>query len=222
MPIIKISDLTEKTTPADGDLIPIVDVSDNSTKKVTRENLFKNPPLQDDSITPAMVDGDATGFEYVQLKRTTLGSSGDTITVSSIPARKYLKIVILSLATGGTAQPNLIFNADAGNNYAVRYADHGAGDATSNSRANIPCDNPSNGQWPTYTELEVINIAAQEKLLFLHANGTGAAGAATTPTRRELTGKWANTSDLISSVTVTNGAAGDFAVGSEVIVLGHD
>lgn len=55
MALIKISELTEETTPADGDFVPIVDVSTNSTKKATRTNLFKNPPLADTSITPAML-----------------------------------------------------------------------------------------------------------------------------------------------------------------------
>lgn len=55
MALIKISELTEETTPADGDLIPIVDVSTNATKKVSRTNLFKNPPLADDSLLPDML-----------------------------------------------------------------------------------------------------------------------------------------------------------------------
>lgn len=56
MPIIKISDLVEKTTPADSDLLVIVDVSTNATKKVTRTNLFKNPPLPASSITTTMLN----------------------------------------------------------------------------------------------------------------------------------------------------------------------
>lgn len=55
MALIKISDLTEETTPADGDLIPIVDVSTSATKKTTRTNLFKNPPLAANSITHTML-----------------------------------------------------------------------------------------------------------------------------------------------------------------------
>ena len=55
MALIKISELTEETTPADSDLVPIVDVSTSATKKTTRTNLFKNPPLADTSITPAML-----------------------------------------------------------------------------------------------------------------------------------------------------------------------
>lgn len=51
---IAITDLTELTTPADGDILPIVDVSASATKKITRQNLFLSPPLPNDSVTPAM------------------------------------------------------------------------------------------------------------------------------------------------------------------------
>jgi hypothetical protein len=42
---VKITDLTEDTTPADGDWVETVDISAGASKKVTRTNFFLNPPL---------------------------------------------------------------------------------------------------------------------------------------------------------------------------------
>lgn len=52
---MKISDLANYSTPTNNDELPIIDVINNTTKKVTRQNLFKNPPLEADSITPTML-----------------------------------------------------------------------------------------------------------------------------------------------------------------------
>jgi hypothetical protein len=47
---VKITDLTEDTSPADGDWVETVDVSASSSKKVTRTNFFKDPPLGAGSV----------------------------------------------------------------------------------------------------------------------------------------------------------------------------
>lgn len=52
---IRITDLTNYTTPANNDVIPIVDVANGITKKVTRTNFFSNPPLANSSITSDML-----------------------------------------------------------------------------------------------------------------------------------------------------------------------
>lgn len=47
---VKITDLTEDTTPADGDWVETVDISAGASKKVTRTNFFLNPPYGAGSI----------------------------------------------------------------------------------------------------------------------------------------------------------------------------
>ena len=84
MALIKISDLSEETTPADGDLIPIVDVSTSATKKTTRTNLFKNPPLADSSIdfnmiSPGMVVQESISSFTAVATGTTVIPLDDTI-----------------------------------------------------------------------------------------------------------------------------------------------
>lgn len=49
---VKITDLTEDATPADGDWVETVDISAGASKKVTRTNFFLNPPLGAGSVDP--------------------------------------------------------------------------------------------------------------------------------------------------------------------------
>lgn len=56
----------------------------------------------------------------------------------------------------------------------------------------------------------------------LEIMGVGSSGAGNAPNKREAAGKWHNTSNQITRVDVINITTGDFAAGSEVIVLGHD
>ena len=48
------------------------------------------------------------------------------------------------------------------------------------------------------------------------------AGAGNAPDRREQVGKWANTSDSITSIQALNAAGGDYESGSEITVYGTD
>ena len=62
---VKVTDLSEETTPADGDLVMIVDISAGQNKKVTRTNFFSNPPLGDGSVDPEdLVAGTGTSWEW--------------------------------------------------------------------------------------------------------------------------------------------------------------
>lgn len=164
----------------------------------------------------------AIGMSYQEIGRTTLTLAGDTITVSSLPARKYLRLLIALQPTGGTINGLIRFNADTGNNYAARTSTNGAADSNTVSTSGGWMD-PGTINAPLYGMVEIINISAQEKIAVVHGNSAGTAGAGNAPNRMEQTFKWANTAGQISSVSLVNSAgAGDFAIGSEVIVLGHD
>lgn len=164
----------------------------------------------------------ATGkIWWQELGRTTLGSAGDTITVSGMTARKYLRIYASVLATGGTLNTEIRFNNDSGANYAEKFATDFAGvsSITAATFLNLESSTTSTQAFGT---LDVVNILAQEKATFMQANNTGTAGAANVPVGAESIGKWANTSAQITRVDFINIGTGDYAIGSEVIVLGHD
>lgn len=216
-------DTVSEHTAANGVTVDGLNIRDS---KLNTNNSVVTSNITDDAVTAAKIDWASTGANggiwWEELGRTTLASAGDTITVSGIPARKYLKIFVSALATGGTIRAAVTFNNDTGNNYASRLSSNGAADATTTSAGVLQLDTNAIAQ-DVYAEIFVVNIAAQEKIPIWHSGERGAAGAANAPNRREGTGKWANTSSQITRVDVTqNLGSGDFAIGSEVIVLGHD
>lgn len=162
------------------------------------------------------------GIWWEELGRTVLGSSNDNITVSNLPDRKYLLILTSLFATGGTINSSFRFNSDTGSNYSARGSANGGADGTAGSVAFLGFAATASAN-PKFASAYVMNIAAQEKLIYANTIERGTAGAANIADRAESVGKWVNTSNAISSVTVFNqSGTGDYASGSEVIVLGHN
>lgn len=179
--------------------------------------------LSSTAVNSTVVDWSTTGgIWWQELARTTLSSSGDTISLGSFTAAKYLRIIYSCIATGGTITGVIQFNGDNGANYARRSSVGGAADTTATATTSINVDPGASGAFPFFGELDVINILAQEKLVSGHCIGQSTAGAANAPTRSEIAHKWANTSAQITGFALINTGTGDYAAGSEVIVLGHN
>jgi hypothetical protein len=53
---IKVTDLTEKTTLANNDVLLVEDIAASATKKVTRTNLFKDAPINNDSQNGSILE----------------------------------------------------------------------------------------------------------------------------------------------------------------------
>lgn len=212
-PTLTVDTVSEHTS-ANGVTVDGLNIKDGV---LNTDDSVKTSNYQDDSVTDDKLDYPRW---WQEIGRTTLGSAGDTITVSSLPARKYLRILVSAL-NSGSILPTLRFNNDTGSNYANRRSDLGAVDATSTSLTAIVLAGGA-GSFPFYLEIFVTNIAAQEKLPQYLNRRPNTAGAGNAPFRDEGVGKWANTADQISRVDIVNTSTGDFAIGSEVVVLGHD
>jgi hypothetical protein len=172
------------------------------------------------NITDAAVTFDKTsGIWWEELGRTTLGSAGNSIVVN-FSARKYLMILAQLSATGGTITGLTRFNNDAGSNYSRRVSDNGAADVTNTSGSGIEIS-AGGAAAPFQAHGYISNIQTLEKIYTGWATGA-TPGAGNAPFRSERTGKWANTSNQITMIDVQNAGTGQFAIGSEVIVLGHD
>ena len=156
---------------------------------------------------------------WQEIGRTTLGSAGDTITVSSLPGRKYLKIFCM-LLQAGAIDSALKFNNDSGANYAWNISTDGGANSKTASSTFVP--GQTSGTANQLICFEVTNLAAQAKQVIGNVMNDGAVGAGTAPVRREVVAKWHNTSAQISRIDVINAAGGDYAIGSELVVLGHD
>lgn len=218
------SSADDGTPPTYGYLLAVVTVA-NGASSITNGNIADRRATS--GVTPAQdtVTDDLLDYPrwYQEIGRTTLSGSADSISVTSLPVRKYLKVLIYTTHTGGTGDHFLRFNNDSGSNYARRVSDNGGADNTAGTSQTGLALDPGANAAPIFTEMEIINVAAQEKLVNSHCTVQNTAGAATVSGRRELVGKWANTSDSITRIDVVNiGGTGDFASGSQVVVLGHD
>jgi hypothetical protein len=214
-------------------LLAIVDIAGVITKKITRDDFLTGTPLPtstvttaaiaDDAVTAAKIDWASTGANggiwWEELGRAT-AASGDTLSLTPISARKYLRVLIYLVPTGGTVRGIFRFNNDSSANYALRYSGNGGADTTAAAQS-AGFINVAAAQ-QTLITLDIVNIAAQEKVAHGFNTLNGVNGAANIPNRSEGSFKWANTTDQITRIDVINDGTGDFASGTEIIVLGHN
>lgn len=130
---------------------------------------------------------------------TTTSSDMDTGTFT---AKKYLWVQLFIEASGGIIY-DARFNGDSGSNYAYRKSTNGGADGTTTSDS-VMFSNHGFGSHPHFENWFIINNASNEKLVIGNSMSQGSAGAGNAPNRQEKVGKWANTSDQITQITVNN------------------
>lgn len=219
----KISALPDLTTAAAGDEIPVNDVSLTETRKMTLTKLKEWLQSLVAWVQPSNLVSDAIGFGYQEIARTTLVAAADVITVSSIPPYKYLIFLLYGNAGGGTVDTNFKFNNDGGSNYmSTHNVSYGAAVANGNTTSVASESGATDSGGINTGRIEVIaNITAEEKN-FLYGFISQDAAGATIPTYLNGFGKWMNTSAQINRIDWNNSGTGDFAIGSEIVVLGKN
>jgi len=193
---------------------------------VLASNVVETPKIKNANVTATKIDWDSTGANagiwWEELGRTTLSSSSDTITVSSIPARKYLQIRASYSSVGGTISAHIRFNNDGGANYAYQYATLGGTSTSTTNDGGIIVTGAATST-NQHVVVDILNISNKEKLSQFTRTEGNATGAGTAPTSLICIGKWANTSAQINRIDIVNvSGSGDFAIGSELVVLGHN
>ena len=161
---------------------------------------------------------------WVELARTTLGSTGDDITVSSLADKRYYMVLHDHRPTGGSANAKYRFGnstLDTGSNYASRYSDNGGTDGTNLSDTAM-LTRFGERAFNSFGVSYIANLSAKEKLLQTSVVNQNTAGAGTAPQRFESVHKHAFTSNPIDVIGAVNSAGGDMAVGAELVVLGWD
>jgi len=171
------------------------------------------------SVTAMKIDWASTGADggiwWEELGRTT--NSGQSSIAATVAAREFLKVYIVT-NNSTTLVTDLTFNSDTGNNYAWRQESNGAADSTDTSCNSIEI-NPSTSTVNNFYSMEIQNIATAEKNVVWHSS-RNVAGAATAPGKVTGRGKWVNTSDQITTITVT-ASTGNLGA-AKLIVLGHN
>jgi hypothetical protein len=196
-----------------------------TTVKIADSNVT-TAKIADDAVTAAKINWAATGANagiwWEEIGRHTPDSTVAALTASFAP-RKYLMVKIVGVASGGTLDTQLTLNGDSGSNYASRYMASFGTVTNATSASSFPVESGATDDGSiSQTVVEITNIATEEKIVKWDNISIDAAGAATNVASIQGTGKWANTSDDVTTVTLTDGGAGDFGVGSELIVLGHN
>jgi hypothetical protein len=165
---------------------------------------------------------DAVSGGWTELARTTLGSAGDTITVSSLPDKRYYMLLRNNFHSGAVRTGLRLGNStiDTGTNYANRRSHNGATDGNNVNLNRIVGD--EDGSVIDFNVEYLANLSGKEKLLIRHQVQQQTAGAGNAPKRLEMVAKWANTSNPIDTIQSINTESGDFDTGSEIVVLGWD
>ena len=134
--------------------------------------------------------------------------TADTVTTDTFTAKKYLWIQSYVEGTSSLRSGAFRLNGDTAGNYAIRRSRNGGADSTFTSNTAIL---PQGGQNTTnyFMNLFIINNASNEKLIIEHIVEFATAGAGTAPSRHEIVGKWANTSNQITTFSNYNDDSGD-------------
>lgn len=162
---------------------------------------------------------------WKELGRTTLGVAGNDITVSSLPDKRYY--MILGYTTANSASPAQAIQLgnstiDTGTNYSYRRSLNAASDTTHTTRDIVELMYGLGTSDPDFGISYLSNLSAKEKLGIGWGVSQQAAGAGNAPNRTENVGKWGNTTNPLDVINIKNIGSGDFAVGSELVVLGWD
>jgi len=171
---------------------------------------------------PAAVGG------WVEIGRTTLGSTSDSITVSSLADKRYYLVLsdAIQLAAANINVKKRVGNGslDTGSNYSFRQSLDGAADTTGVSQTSISPSLAGSSAADTHV-FDIgywANLSSNEKLYQGWQTNVQIAGAGTSPRRREIAAKWDNTANVMDTIGIFNDDGGDYKTGSEVVVLGWD
>jgi hypothetical protein len=143
----------------------------------------------------------------------------NSLTVSSLADKRYYMILGDTQGTS-TFTTDVRLNGDSGNNYSIRQSVNGASDATYQNLNNMNFDGTGQGT-DKFGVGYIANLSTKEKLYQSHVVQRGSVGAGNDPKRGEFAGKWANTSNAITSIGLVNRGNGT-STGGELVVLGWD
>lgn len=156
-------------------------------------------------------DVHTTNF-WEELDSTDFSGSAASFTSGTFPAKKYLWVQCYIEGTADLRPFAVQFNSDTGTNYAIRRSHNGEADSTFTGINHIEGQGGSNVT-NLFWNMFIINNSANEKLCNIHSVSVATQGAATAPLRDEIVGKWANTSNQITSITVLGRSSGNITTG---------
>lgn len=152
---------------------------------------------------------DKAGF-WQELADVELSSAAASIDSGTFTSKKYLWIEFSGVGSNSSSYPRLRFNSDSGNNFAYKQNADGGSDNNQTSQNHMNTTG-NVGAFNHYFNSFVVNKSDKEKLVITQGVDTNTSGVSNVPRRREVIGKWANTSDNITSVQVVDLNPYDFS-----------
>lgn len=162
---------------------------------------------------------------WEEIGRINVGVATSTINISNLPKRRYLKFILSLMNTGGTINVVFTVNNNTGSNYSYsrdNVVNAVSGLSTVTSNASIQLMSAARSA-PTFIELSFFNNidGYNNKLFnFFNVEREGTTAADNTNSRQGY--GCVIESNAITSMEITNSGTGNYAVGSQVIVMGHD
>ena len=149
----------------------------------------------------------------------TLGSAGDTLSITDLTAKKFNQIISHMIASGSLTT-NLNIENDSSGNHAYRISVAGGADATATSSNQVQITGASVGD--DFVIGYMSNISGEEKLAIVFTTETNTAGATTDPYRTENAVKYAVTSGQVTRIDLENSHSGNYDTNSNLTVLTGD
>ncbi len=191
------------------------------------------PALAADHIRLAVIITDGTStttvFDRRNLSPLTIArcelteGTTDILWVDTLPNKNFYEAVHIDNESASKI-PALRFNNDSGANYTWRKSINGAADTTGTTKNEILGISTSGTR--EHNIYKIANIVdSEEKTVFGLLTHSGSAGVGSSPGKAEQVGKWVSGSgagNLINRINIMNLGAGDFVVGSKLIVSGYN
>lgn len=149
-----------------------------------------------------------------------LGVDSSDLTVAVSGAKQWLWVEARLAGRSSFGFATLQFNGDSANNYAFRRVDQSTIALYSSQASTSAFQVGNSAVFPGYFNAYIRNVATDAKVISLDGM-TGIESSASVPTVNTLRGIWNNTSDSISSITLSC-TAGNLLAGSELWVWGSD
>ena len=154
---------------------------------------------------------------WEELASVTATGSSTNLSSGTFTAKKYLWVQAWHESTSAHVC-NMTFNNDT-TTYSYRNSDDGGADATSTSDAHIELNQSTSTG--VFTNMFIVNVSANDKLVIGHSVLQSTAGAGTAPSRREFVGKYDNTAAQITEIDLDS-SSGNWSNNSIIKVWGSD
>lgn len=182
------------------------------------------------SITPSgglgtnVTTGDILIFpKWELLCENVLVSSATSLTCANFEEKNYLIVHSEQRIVTSSVRVGMVFNLDTGNNYAYRLSANGGADTTATNTNNCQLGLPSAGQTHSIYAYIDNNEPTDNKVMFIQSGSSGAFGAGNTPGRIEMSCKWANTTDAITTISLVRvTGTGSYDTDTRITIWGYD